>query len=217
MVNHVILLSSSYSLGKRIALHYTCEQSSSELPRSKEFFSQIQKDVDKIKEVCGKDTSLGSHCFKTHSNTWQSVLDNDCYFEGVLVVDNLDEFIALIKADRTASGVDVARYILSKVECTHLQLQNLVYLCYSNYHENKNDTLFQDTFYTNEYGTITESVYNKYKQANSPEVDDTTLLESTQNIHLPLRSRIMFTSNGTSKAISIDKTIAKHSSATAIE
>lgn len=206
-VTHVITLSSSYSTRRRIALHYT-----NELDNPENFFKVIQKDVDKINEFCGEDTSLSSHCFKTDSSSWQSVLEHDGYFEGVVVIDNVDEFIRLIKIDRVADGATIARYILSKVECTHLKLQKLVYFCYADYMIKKNEKLFEDKIYAYKYGPVIESVYNKYKKTNSQilkpdiKVEDIENLNSTKQIHLPIRSRIMFTENGTSKVISIDKT-----------
>lgn len=206
IVTHIILISSAYSLGKRIALHYT-----DELNASKEFFTEIQKDVDKIKEVCGEDLNLGSHCFKTDSTSWQSVLDNDCYFEGIVVIDSLDEFINLIQIGRSTNGLTIAKYILSKVDCTHLKLQKLVCLCYIDYMKKKNEQLFEDNIYDSEYGKIIESVYNQYKDTTSQIIDDTKQLKSNQDIHMPLRSRIMFTVNGVSKAISIDNTLEKYS------
>lgn len=210
-VNHIVLLSSAYSLKKRIALHYF-----DEFNISKDFFTQIQKDMDKIKDVCGKDLTLGSHCFKTDSISWQSVIDNDCYFEGVKVIDSIDTFIDLIQQGRTTDGLTIARYILSKVECTHLKLQKLVYFCYADYMVATKDRLFEDNIFAYKYGPVIESVYSKYKGSNRQLLgdyeDNTNSINNTQDIHLPLRSRIMFTVNGISKAISIDKTLDKYCS-----
>lgn len=67
--------------------------------------------------------------------------------------------------DRDLIGIDVSSYILSKVKCSHLKLEKLVYMCYADYLCKYNEKLFTDKILTYQYGPIVETVYNKYKNS----------------------------------------------------
>ena len=117
MVTHFIFMSSSYSLGTRIALDFIVKDESIQL--------KLKKDLDKIIEVCGKDVSISTHMIQAEDETWKSVCKADHFFKNVKVIESLDEFIELIQKDRKLEGIDVAKYILSKITCTQLKLQKL--------------------------------------------------------------------------------------------
>ena len=115
MITHFIFMSSSYSLGKRIAMDYIVDD------------EDIQKDLKiylkRITEECGKDVSISTHMIQAEDRTWESVCRSDYFFKDVEVINSLDKFIKLIKKDRKLEGIDIAKYILSKIECTQLKLQ----------------------------------------------------------------------------------------------
>lgn len=79
------------------------------------------------------------------------------------MVGNVEDFIRLIQVDRVLTGMDIAKYILSKQPCTHLKLQKLVYYCFADYLCEAHDKLFQDEIYAFELGPVIQSVREKFK------------------------------------------------------
>ena len=71
MIKHFMILSSSYSSGTRIALHYVIdEHTSSEM---------LTAEVKKIKDACGETVSISTHYVETNSDKWDSVPDKDAF------------------------------------------------------------------------------------------------------------------------------------------
>ena len=104
MVTHFIFLSSSYSLGTRIAIDYIVTDDSVQ--------EKLKKDLEKTLKECGKDVSISTHMIQADDTTWESVCVADHFFKDVKVIDSIDKFIKLIKKDRKLKGIDVAKYIL---------------------------------------------------------------------------------------------------------
>ena len=105
----------------------------------------------------------------------------------------------------------MARYILSKVKCTHLKLQKLVYLCYADYICNTGKELFTDKIFAFKYGPVVETVYQEYKKYGYKDIKDENEDIDNKNItEMPTRSRILVAEEGTEKVSSIDKTLEKY-------
>ncbi len=203
MITHYIITSSSYSKGKRIALDYIIYE--------KTDFSELQKILIKILEKCGKDVSVATHFVQTDSDSWESVKEKDYFFEEVELIEDIDEFIKLIQEDRLLVGLDVAKYILCKIKCTHLKLEKLVYLCYAEYLCKYNKELFKDTIFAYKYGPVVDSVYKKYRRYGYREIEqDSDDIDATYIYEMPSRSRILFAEDGINKIKSIDETIKKY-------
>lgn len=203
MISHFIILSNSYSEHTRIALDIT------EGPKlNVDYVSNLIKD---IKESCGDDTPISSHSIWAESKSWDSVEKADPYFKNVKVIKNVNEFIEKIQKDRTLKGTDVAKYILSKVSCSHLKLEKLSYLCYADYLCESGKRLFRDRIYAFKYGPIVESVYDKYKKYGSLEInEDNEIIEKQEELRLPSESRILFAEDGVKKVFSINETLKKY-------
>ncbi len=204
-MKHFIILSSSYYEGRRICMHY-----------DEKYFTRIedmQSDLEQIKNECGEHTSISTHFMTTHEHSFESVVEQDAFFHDVKMVDTLSEFIELIKKDRILSGLDIAKYILSKCNCTHLKLQKLVYFCYADYLCRTKNKLFADEIFAYRYGPVTKSVYERYKGSQSCLQDDVNI--ETKSQELPSRSRILFAEDGIIKLNSIDGTLEKYSKYTA--
>ena len=139
MVTHFIFMSSSYSLGTRIALDFIVEEASIQ--------EELKKDLDRIIQECGRDVSISTHMIQAERKDWKSVWEADHFFKGVKVIETLEEFIKLIQQDRELEGIDIAKYILSKFTCTQLKLQKLVYLCFADYLCETEKKLFTDKIY----------------------------------------------------------------------
>ena len=200
MARHFVIISSSYTRGKRIAIHYTGD----------EVFNLdfLTRQIRKIKEECGEDVSISTHFVEAETETWESLVKADSFFENIEVV-NIDEFISLINLDRELSGIDVAKYILSLIKSTNLKLEKLVYLCYADYLEKTQKKLFQDSIYAFKLGPVVDTVYSRYKEYGSELIDD-QVINSEHIQELPSRSRILFAKEGEKKLKSIHQTILKY-------
>ncbi len=207
MITHFIFMSSSYTLGKRIALDF--------IVNNEEIQDKLKEYLDKITTECGKDVSISTHIIQAEDTTWESVCRADHFFKDVEVMGNLNKFIKLIKQDRKLEGIDVAKYILSKTKCTQLKLQKLVYLCFADYLCDTGKELFTDSIYAFQYGPVVDTVYAKYKKYGykpiEEEKEDIDIIVS----EMPAKSRILFAEEGTEKIISIDKTLKKYGQLTA--
>lgn len=206
MVKHYIIISSSYTDGTRVALDITEER----LLNSE----AIVKIIQDIKQSCGKDVPLSTHLIETESDCWASVAEYDPFFEDVECAKSVSEFSERIKKDRVLTGLDVAAYILSKIKCTHLSLEKLVYFAYADYLCEYSERLFEDRIYAFTHGPVVDSVYETYKRSGSQYVKplefgvDSDVQTGVKE--LPARSRILFAKDGTEKLFSIDKTIEKY-------
>lgn len=206
MARHFVIMSSSYTEGKRIALDY----SNPKQLKSKFLKAQIQK----IKEHCGEDVSISTHFVETETEDWKSLEKADGFFKDVYVVNNINNFIMLILKDRVLEGIDVAKYILSKIKCTHLKLEKLVYLCYAEYLTNEKEKLFSDNIYAFKFGPVVETVYERYKQYGNEELEDTNI-NTIDVMELPAVSRILFAKMGLKKFMYINKIINNYGDYTA--
>lgn len=212
MVTHFIFMSSSYSLGTRIALDFIVKDEDEKIQE------RLRKYLKKITDECGRDVSISTHMLQADDETWQSVCKADYYFKDVLVIDSVDKFIKLIKKDRKLLGIDVAKYILSKITCTQLKLQKLVYLCFADYLCSTGKKLFTDKIYAFKYGPVVDTVYKKYKKYGyKPIGEETEDISSSDVFEMPAKSRILFAEDGTEKIFSIEETLKKYGGKTASE
>ena len=215
MIAHYIITSSSYSKGTRIAHDYAIETEKT----TQEVTDYLKDRVKKIYNECGIDVSVSTHLIHTGDKSWESVSNYDGFFKGVEEIKDLDEFISTINKDRELKGTDIAKYILTKKECTHLKLQKLVYFCYAEY-LTTHDKLFEDTIYAFRYGPVVESVYEKYKFFGSEKIaneDNEQNICIKSSLELPARSRITFAKNGLSKWYVVDEVLKKYGDLTAGE
>lgn len=210
MVTHFIFMSSSYSLGTRIALDFIVKEASIQ--------RELKNDLDKIIMTCGRDVSISTHMIQTDDETWDSVCKSDYFFKNVKVISDLETFIKLIQKDRKLQGIDVAKYILSKITCTQLKLQKLVYLCFADYLCDMERVLFTDKIYAFKYGPVVDTVYKKYKEYGYEAIDDEKGdIDSKGILEMPAKSRILFAEDGTGKIISIENTLKKYGDLTSTE
>ena len=200
MAKHYIIMSSSYTDGTRVALDITEDR----LLNSE----AIAKIIQDIKQSCGKDVPLSTHLIETESDSWASVAEYDPFFEEVVCSKSVQEFSEKIKTGRVLKGLDVATYILSKIKCTHLSLEKLVYFSYADYLCKYSERLFEDQIYAFTHGPVVESVYETYKRSGTQYVKSLDVQTGVKE--LPARSRILFAKDGAEKLCSIDETIQRY-------
>lgn len=204
MIKHFIVIASAYSMGKRIALDYYDEDILQ--------MDVIQKDIEYILSKCGEDVPISTHYIQTSEPGWDKVIQLDKFFDNVELISNRENFIDIVLKDRTLNGVDIAKYILTKVPCTHLKLEKLVYMCYADYLCEEKSRLFEDKIYAYKLGPVVKSVYEKYKKSE----DDSYTYDEEYN-KMPIRSRILSSKDGLKKLISVDKTLEKYANYSARE
>lgn len=203
MVTHFIFMSSSYHLGSRIALDYIVTNLNTQ--------ENLKQILDRIVNECGKDVSISTHMLQTDNETWESVQCTDYFFKDVKVIPTVEEFIKLIQKDRKLQGLDIAKYILSKINCTQLKLQKLVYMCFADYLCNTGKNLFTDKIIAYKYGPVIEAVYKKYKKYGYKLIEERAKnIKIDNKYEMPSKSRILFAEDGTEKLISIEKTLNKY-------
>lgn len=130
---------------------------------------------------------------QAEDETWEAVCKADYFFKDVKVIEDVETFIKLINEDRTLQGIDVAKYILSKITCTQLKLQKLVYLCFADYLCETGKELFTDKIYAFKYGPVVETVYKKYKEYGYKAIEEETGdIDSKDVYEMPAKSRILF-------------------------
>ena len=206
MYNHCIILSSAYSIGRRIALHYT---NLTEL--------EMKNIIDSIMNKCGKDISLSTHYIMTNENSWESVVSFDKFFLDVKLIENVEDFISLILKDRELNGIDVAKYIISKCPCTHLKVEKLTYFCYAEYLCKNNERLFNDIIYAYRLGPVINSVYKKYRKKIFEKAEDNKKIYEDKEKLSAIKSRIVASHHGLNKLVSIEETLKKYGNLSASE
>lgn len=206
MYKHCIILGSAYSIKSRIALHYVDINA-----------KEMKEKIDYIMSKCGSDISISTHYIMTEENTWSSVVNYDLYFKDVKLISNVEDFANLILCDRNLEGLDVAKYIISKIPCTHLKLEKLTYFCYADFLCEKKETLFKDNIYAYRLGPIIDSVYKKYRKKPFSSIEDNKKLYNDQEKMSAIKSRIIASRNGLEKLASIEKTLKKYGNLKASE
>ncbi len=203
MVRHFIIMSDSYSDGARIALDI--------IEKGMKDAKYIKNIILKIKKVCKGEAPFSTHSICADTEDWESVVKTDPYFKDVKVIESVDDFIEKIMKDRILKGTDVARYILTKLSCSHLKLEKLCYLCYADYLCKARTRLFEDKIYAFKYGPVVRTVYAKYKDYGKLTIDEQGEdIEKREDLKMPSISRIHFAENGIDKAQSIDETLKKY-------
>ena len=111
-------------------------------------------EIDYILKKCGKDVHISTHFLQTEKSCWDEVREHDKFFDDAQVVSSKEKFLELLLKDRILIGLDIAKYILTKVPCTHLKLEKLVYMCYADYLCETGQKLFNDKIYAYKFGRL---------------------------------------------------------------
>lgn len=203
-VKHFIIISSSYADGHRIAMDFTSND--------KLDIDTISEVMRNIKKECGQDVPLSTHCISTDSSEWISVQNSDSFFEGIVLYEDVEKFISTIQKSRILDGIDIAKYILSVVECTHTKLQKLAYLCYAEYLCLSDKRLFEDTIYAFTYGPVVKSIFETYRKSNGERIvaPESERAVSSTTLCSAAKSKLLFSEDGPSKLVVVDETIKKY-------
>lgn len=127
--------------------------------------------LDKLNTLLADQGAFSIQCLTTSSETWESVVQYDSYFESMYCIDyrndeNINEFVSIIKANKVLTAQDIAEFVLSRVECTYTKLQKLVYLCYTDYLAKTGKAVISELPAPSPDGTVFESLKQEYKKCH---------------------------------------------------
>lgn len=169
MYRHAIFLANDFVAHKSfVALHVVHNGSENgELPKYV---------LDRLNSLLADQGDFSVQCLATSSETWESVVQYDRYFESMYCIDykgdeSIEEFVDIIKANKALTAQDIAKFVLCKVKCTYLKLQKLVYLCYANYLAETGKAVIAEAPVFSPDGPMFESLmmeYGKYKDSLIP-------------------------------------------------
>ncbi|MEG0470804.1 MAG: DUF4065 domain-containing protein [Solibacillus sp.] len=183
MFKHFIAVASVYSEGLRIAWHYSDDEFDN---------SEVHSFLNLFKKYHG-DLQLGTHLVSTTSLEWDSVVELDSYFEGVLPISKKMDFIKTAGYDNELSALDVSKYILSKTPVTQLKLQKLVYLCYEKFLLETKKSLFSEKVVAWQYGPVVKEMYEEYRTYGSSNIpyEEDDAIEIILDMHYEVPSSFM--------------------------
>lgn len=104
MCQHNIFLANSYNKGKRVALDIVFPDINSDNMES--YQEKLISFTKKLLNELGKNTALTTHTIRTKSNSWQSVVEADSFFDDVLIAKDMNEFVSLIKDGNKLTSMD---------------------------------------------------------------------------------------------------------------
>ncbi|MFD1363324.1 Panacea domain-containing protein [Lentibacillus salinarum] len=208
MYEHFILLHSDYREGKRIAFH--------QVYKSVNGLKEFKKLTDKLK-ASYPELSFGFHHVKTDAKTWESVVKYDKFFEDVFPVNKFKTFTRCLADENEITSFDIANLITSKLECTHLKLQKLLYFFYVDYVKKYGEAPFKEKLVAWQHGPVVKEVYDKYKKYGSRNIDefaedDGVLIFKDDAFKLSVYSRFKQTSSFGKYLDVLDETLGKYDS-----
>ncbi len=211
MAFHFIAIASSYSKGQRIGWHYTSEERL-DLDVIKNFMKSIE-------EQCGSP-QLAIHKLSTDSLEFSSVVEKDKFFEDVVVTKDVGSFTELIKADKTLSVSDVAKFLLTVCPMSHLKLQKVLYYVYADFLIKTGKKLFKEELVAFKYGPVIEEIYQKYRVHKSSVIEEKE--DDVFYIHTGISTTVSFmkivsSENGLIAMTSIIETMSKYMGCSASE
>lgn len=210
MYHHFILLHSDYSKGRRIALH----KSDTSIENLSDFLHIMNNLKGEFPHL-----SFGFHHLQTESRKWPSVQEYDMFFSDVFAVNDVEAFARLISEDDKVSALDVANLITTKINCTHLKLQKLLFFFYSKYIKKYGATPFSEKFLAWDYGPVVPEVYDAYKKYGRSNIgyaeDNTTTIIKEEPFKLSVYSRFKKTPIYGKILDSLDETLKEYGDFTA--
>lgn len=212
MAFHFLAILSDFSGGRRFGWHYSSE---TRLDTEK-----IKLFMRRVKDECG-DVQFGIHKISTESTSWESVIEKDSFFADVIITESIDDFIKVFSNDKQLKAYDVAKFILSILPASHLQLQKLVYYIYSDFLLKTGSKLFKDPIVAFKYGPVVEDIFYRYRVHGSSPIDfkeDASFKLRTDEVALsPSFMKILSSEYGLEALQSIKDTLKKYSDYDAFE
>ncbi|MDT2861306.1 Panacea domain-containing protein [Lactococcus lactis] len=195
MFHHIILITSSYILGKRIGWHYSSEDLELSL-------------LEEVQEK-SKDSMGALHQLTTEDSSWESVVKKDSFFKDVKLYPELDEYLKAVEESRKISALDIAKFLLSVKPMSNLKLQKMVYLVYADYLVKTGKPLFDEKILAYKFGPVVKEVYDEYKPHGREEIveDDSEEIKFGVITYPMVLARFIQAEDGSEIIASIKRTL----------
>lgn len=165
-MKHYIFLSSSYKTFERICYHIPIEKEKDMLK------------VDNIRETL-KEANLSFrwsiYCLSANGNTFEDVKETDRFYLDVRKIEDINDFICLIKQSMSLETLDVAKYILSVKPITLNNLQQILYLSFEQYLKATGKKMFKEEYVLDNDFVIFKSIdnyFSKYRKRNNEKINE---------------------------------------------
>lgn len=212
MAFHFIAVFNDYVDGRRIGWHYSSED--------KLDIEVLSKFASQIRDKCG-DVQLGIHKLSTTSTLWKSVTEKDSFFDDVFITNEIEDFIKHINAGKERSAYDVAKFILTLQQVSHLKLQKLLYYAYAEFLLRTQKKLFNEQIVAFAYGPVVEEVFHKFRKHGSTPIDfkedESFYLQAAQSTFTPSFVRMLSTEDGITAIECIIEVVNKYKKFTALQ
>ncbi len=209
MYRHYIFTATSYTKHRRVAIEVVvgeCEQ------------NQHAKEVHR--EIMGRNihsVPVSLHVKDLASAETEDVKKSDPYFEKVYFCKSVDEFMEYVNADLQLSSIDIAAYILSRMDAGKLKLQKLVYLCYEAYLKQTGQQLFDDGIYAFQYGPVAEDFYYQTRDYKDEDLRDKLITDFDDHTPTVKDCRMARAEDGLTKMAVIKEVLQKYGDLSAHE
>lgn len=160
MIYHFIAIASGFIQGTRVAWHYASEE------------RLDQKRIKRFMEEAHQQNSaqFGIHKLSTESISWDSVISKDSFFADVVVTEDEEELLKMLRMGKEITALDIAKYILGIKPMSHLKLQKIVYLVYAEYLVKYKKPLFNEKIVAYRYGPVIEELYQEFKEHGAEKI-----------------------------------------------
>lgn len=119
MWQHNIFMANSYNRGKRVALDLVFPDINS---KNMDYYQEkLAKFSKKLYNQLGDNPAVTAHTIRTNSQTWKSVVEADSFFDDVLVVKDMSEFVGHIKDGRKLTALDFKLLIYFLLEKNNIK------------------------------------------------------------------------------------------------
>lgn len=121
--------------------------------------------LELVKIISNKygDVGIGIYSGTSKSEKYEDIMVLDSYYKDLIFIDDIDSFISIVESSEEIEALDIAALVASRLKCTHLKLQKMLYLTYCKYLKKYGDVLFLEEFQAWELGPVVASVYTKFK------------------------------------------------------
>ncbi|SYW16184.1 Panacea domain-containing protein [Oenococcus oeni] len=144
---------------------------------SSDKYSDIIGLRDKIENVLHSFENEYTFHIRSTSNSEQHFWQKDSYFQNVKILENMEDFVGMLKANSEINILDVASYFRSRYHDAGIfSLEKILYFVYADSLKHNNGLrLFKAKFEAWEHGPIDRSLYKAYEEKKSSIQNDTSI------------------------------------------
>lgn len=159
---HVLIMHSAKSKGKRIAYHKIIREVSD--------YNKILDKQEILKDEFPDVLSFSTHFIETCDEDVGSVEIEDDFFQGVEYIASFELFKDEVENDLEFNVDDLMRLALMEKSYSKLYLQNVMFSIAEEYMQTYKLDLIDENFKAYEHGPVLDSVLDRFAHANKEEI-----------------------------------------------